>query len=265
MNKRFRISMIMTALVIFSTVYFCLTTLGNEFENQVDTIHLSDPDLTLQLPASWTYVTQNTAPDSPVFNEMGVEGTSYLELLKQNFIYIYALKQDMSMSVIYRESNTNATEMKDAEESELNDLLNTFLSADFNKVIDQIQEDYPASDKSDEISVNNGEIYRTDSEVFLECNVTITTQGVRIHGLQYYTVANGHALTINFNSLTEEPLTGEQKNSARTIIDTLILGRPDENDNENRDALPSWFYTLIGSIAGMAGLGIYYSKLRKNG
>lgn len=237
---------------------------------EMTTVSVESYDLTVQLPEDWVYITSETSPSDPVFEQLGIEGKSFLETMKQNRLLIDGITTDMELA-LSNPSDTNIVQLSSSSDEELADLMEEMGKQDMDKILEDAKSEVNTLASVVDMTVEPLEVYRNGSMTYIISDTKVSYDAAVVYGHQYYTVVNKHVLTFQFNSLTGQKLTDAQKAAAREIMNTVSFGHLDEPASGF-----SYNWKLIwqegakgavgGGLIGMAAAGIwllYKKKFRK--
>lgn len=250
------------------TVSMCGAVYGESWDlEQGNTVKVEELDLSMTFPEDWLCFTREMPENDPVFDEYGLDGSSMLEHWRTHYVYIDALDFSMEFTLVHSQKS-GITHFSQYSDEEIQEIMDDISSSDGKQVLDSIEEDKRNLLKQvEDIAVNYKEIVRKEQAVYMVGDSRIKTDGMTMSGRQYYTIVNGNYLAFNFNSLTGEPLTEDQKQLAAAIMNTVEFGHLDEvksgekQINWNMTALDALLTAVIGGAAAVVFYAV--SKKRK--
>ena len=233
---------------------------------QGQTVGVEELDLSITFPKDWVCFNSGMAEDDPVFSSYGLDGSAMLEQWKTGGVFIDALDLSMECTVVHNQKG-GITHLSQYTDEEIRNIMDDLSSSDMMEILDSAEgEQKELLEQVEDISIDYREIVHKEQATYMVGDSMMKAGGQILLGRQYYTVVNGNYIAFNFNSLTEEPLTEEQKLQAAAIMNTVEFGHLD-------DVKPAKFRLnweqlikdgLIGAvIGGAAGVWLWFSNKKK--
>ena len=235
---------------------------------ETTTVSVESHDFSVQLPNDWVYFTSKSDPSDPIFEQLGLEGESALEMMNQNHLLIDGLTADMELAIT-NPSDVKIVQLSNVNDKDLADLMEEMRKQDMGEVMDELESEVKTLAQVLDMTIEPLEVYRNGSITYIVSDTWVSYDTAVVYGQQYYTVVNKHLLTFQFNSLTGQKLTEEQKAAAREIINTVSFGHLDKPASGF-----SYYWQLIlqegakgaveGGIIGLVAGGIWFLYMKRS-
>lgn len=230
-------------------------------------------DFTIQVPRDWIFITSEMSPTEPVFEQLGVEGESFLEMMKQTRLLIDAVSTDIELALTNTDES-DVVHLTGLSDKELSDFMDEMKRQDMNAVLEDAKSEVDTLATVTDMAFEPIDIYRNGSMTYIISDTRVSYDEAVVYGHQYYTIVNKNIFTFQFNSLTGQAFTEAQKATAREIMNTLEFRHLDElkqNSGSAYDWHRIWREGLKGAVGGgiigMAAAGIwllYRKKFQKS-
>lgn len=258
-GKRWRAALL--GLVFSAGMCGAVYGMSEELERG-QTVGVEELDLSITFPEDWVCFNSGMAEDDPIFSTYGLDGSAMLEQWETGGIYIDALDFSMECTVVHNQKG-GITHLTQYTDEEIQSIMEDLSSSDMMEILDSAEgEQRELVEQVEEISIDYQEIVHKEQAAYMVGDSRMSVGGRIFQGRQYYTVVNGNYIAFNFNSLTEEPLTEEQKLLTASIMNTVEFGHldPVKMERLRLDWVKIGREVLIGAlIGGAAGVCLWFA------
>ena len=194
-----RFTSLFLALTVFITVF------TSAYADGMKEYYVEEADMEISLPDNWIVFTRDTENNNPYLSLFGLSYDSYMEYIKEAYIYIDAINLESfhETIVIITELNTKLS---------FHDLSDTVLNA-FNPAMADLLEQMG-------YSILNSEVYSPGQLKFLKYHFSNENE----LGMEYYTVYEGKAVTITTHAY-DKSISAEEETLLDCIADSVTFGK----------------------------------------
>lgn len=174
--------------------------------NAVNKHYLPELGLEVTIPSGYSVITRSTSANAPIFNTLGATRAEILSHFESNNIYLNAISNSFSEEIVITMNSNTFNDFSLLSDSSL-EIIVSGVEKTFN--------DYGAT-------VSSYEIYHHPQTKFIKLYFSVSDDS--IHGVQYFTVADGKATNFTLRSYTNS-LSQKQENNIKAIVDSITFDK----------------------------------------
>ena len=176
--------------------------------------------MSMDIPDNWIIFKRTVDANDPNLARTGMDKTELEQLFIQKNIYLNAIDPNKGNEIVVTMTQSDSVQ----EAFDLN-LLNE-------REIRHAANDFKESNdvKNAGFTLTDYVVYKTRQAIFVDYDRYYMENEKKFYGKQYFTVINGQAIHIIYNSRSTQPLTAEEtaliKNTIDSIVFTEVMKKP---------------------------------------